>query len=167
MDTHPMEIVKRRGNLIYKTIDDNHLCEEWFHYYHSYHNMYGNTVKIYGFEKDDLVMDYIEGSTLFKVITNPQVTAKASLKYYSKYMYLLSTMIEYSSHMPNNKSFLHEDMTWHNIIVNEDDELILIDPNSFTLYNDGVLSPLMCASAVNNFEKILREKREWAIQWTK
>tara|TARA_Y100000114_G_scaffold39564_1_gene35219 strand:+ start:3399 stop:3947 length:549 start_codon:yes stop_codon:yes gene_type:complete len=104
---------------------------EWFTHYNSIKNMFDYPIDVFEYNEDRIVMEYVEGKSLEEVIVHPSTTISEVDYYTAQYLDLIKMFYEYASNSSDEFIFFHYDVSWANIIVNKNNQLKLIDPDSF------------------------------------
>lgn len=134
--------VIKDGNRVVKEfyVPCNHLNEEWLEIYDRYRMRYNNTVKVYEYSNDHIVMDYVEGELLNN--DNFWNAKEYSHFLFVKFHYIQQQLADfrrtfYEFATMNTFAFYHVDAGHGNMLVTKDDKIMLIDPDSF-MFDDFV-----------------------------
>ena len=122
-----------KGDKVIKTFGRpmEFIDEEWLRHYKTFHKMYGGVVRVHDADKNHIVMDFVEGSTLNDTFWKEKgLDHKLGYEAFAAILSCLSHMSEYSSTI--DRVWFHNDAGMHNYVVSNG-HFILVDPDAFKL----------------------------------
>ena len=100
----------------------------WLWIYQKLHKFEPRIVEVYGYNNRKIYMEYVKGNDLVTTANNET---------YGQMVDICANILKFSEQ--NNISFYHHDLHFKNFLVeSETNRVVLIDPDSFHLYENGM-----------------------------
>ena len=126
------------SGLVYKTLKHREVSEDWLHYYNIVRNNNDTYVKVHSvIDNRTFTMDYVDAiSDLEYIIKDPSnwplIDKDFVIRSIESYTNAYLDGLRVSRLKDNNFYFMHTDLTLDNILVDQNKQIRIIDPESYT-----------------------------------